>query len=224
MFSRRDIRLRVRNKRQGLSPPARRDSAHRLVANLMDAHLFRRSRRIACFIPQDGEIDLSLLFPQLFSRGKRAYLPVLYGKGLRFLPFDADTPLIRNKYGILEPRLSPDSHCAPQALDLVLTPLVGFDEMGNRLGMGGGYYDRTFAYLPHRRVFVKPMLVGVAYAFQQVATLLPKNSWDVPLDGVVTDDGWLWPRFSRVSRRERNCLPQAKSLQSSPGSLEPSPR
>nr|VFK20302.1 MAG: 5,10-methenyltetrahydrofolate synthetase [Candidatus Kentron sp. LPFa] len=137
------------------------------------------------------------------SMGKKAYLPVLHGKGLWFLPFDANTPLVCNKYGIPEPALSSDSRCIPQALDLVLTPLVAFDGMGRRLGMGGGYYDRTFAYLLRRRVFVKPMLVGVAYAFQQVATPLPKNPWDVPLDGVVTDNGWLWPRFSRISRVDR---------------------
>nr|VFJ74934.1 MAG: 5-formyltetrahydrofolate cyclo-ligase [Candidatus Kentron sp. FW] len=190
VFSRSDIRLQMRNKRQGLPHSARTHCARRLTANLANSRLFQRSQRIACFFPQDGEIDLSLMFPRLFSMGKKAYLPVLHGRKLWFLPFDAGTPLVLNKYGIPEPGLSPDSRCANQALDLVLTPLVAFDKAGNRLGMGGGYYDRTFAYLLHRRVFMRPILVGVAYAFQQITSLPTKNHWDVPLDGVVTENGW----------------------------------
>nr|VFK30612.1 MAG: 5-formyltetrahydrofolate cyclo-ligase [Candidatus Kentron sp. MB]VFK75321.1 MAG: 5-formyltetrahydrofolate cyclo-ligase [Candidatus Kentron sp. MB] len=191
LSSRRDIRSQIRAKRQGLSRASRIRCAKRLTANLVTSPLFQRSQRIACFFPRDGEIDLSLLFPRLFSLGKRAYLPVLHGKKLWFLPFDGKTPLVCNKYGIPEPGASPHLRCAPWALDLVLTPLVAFDDMGNRLGMGGGYYDRTFAYLPQRRVFIRPKLVGVAYAFQQM-TLPAQNHWDIPMDAIVTDEGWHW--------------------------------
>nr|VFK62227.1 MAG: 5-formyltetrahydrofolate cyclo-ligase [Candidatus Kentron sp. TUN]VFK65623.1 MAG: 5-formyltetrahydrofolate cyclo-ligase [Candidatus Kentron sp. TUN]VFK71783.1 MAG: 5-formyltetrahydrofolate cyclo-ligase [Candidatus Kentron sp. TUN] len=187
-----DIRLQIRRERRELSHASRVYCARRLVANLTGSPLFQRSRRIACFSPQDGEIDLSFLFSRLFSMGKRTYLPVLHGKKLWFFPFDANTPFTRNKYGIPEPKVSPDLRCAPQALDLVLTPLVAFDMAGNRLGMGGGYYDRTFAYLLHRRVFIKPMLIGVAYAFQHVMVLPTRNHWDIPLNGVVTENGWHW--------------------------------
>nr|VFJ99501.1 MAG: 5-formyltetrahydrofolate cyclo-ligase [Candidatus Kentron sp. LFY]VFK15346.1 MAG: 5-formyltetrahydrofolate cyclo-ligase [Candidatus Kentron sp. LFY] len=193
MLSRRDIRSRIRAERRELSSAVRNRCARGLTANLVCSPLFRRSRRIACFSPQDGEIDVSGLFPRLFSMRKKAYLPVLHGKKLWFLPLDVNTPLVCNKYGIPEPELSPDSRCAPQTLDLVLTPLVAFDEAGYRLGMGGGYYDRTFAYLSHRRVFVRPMLIGVAYAFQQITELPTRHHWDVPLDGVVTENGWYWP-------------------------------
>nr|VFK45916.1 MAG: 5-formyltetrahydrofolate cyclo-ligase [Candidatus Kentron sp. SD]VFK49476.1 MAG: 5-formyltetrahydrofolate cyclo-ligase [Candidatus Kentron sp. SD]VFK81166.1 MAG: 5-formyltetrahydrofolate cyclo-ligase [Candidatus Kentron sp. SD] len=192
MTFQRDIRQMIREKRRELSRATRMECARRLVANLVNSPLFQRSRRVACFFPQDGEIDLSLLFPHLFSTRKTAYLPVVHGKKLWFLPFDADTPLVRNKYGIPEPELSPSLRCAPLSLDLVLAPLVAFDGTGHRLGMGGGYYDRTFGYLLHRRVFVKPMLVGVAYGFQEVTVLPPRNPWDVPLDGVVTEEGWRW--------------------------------
>jgi len=123
--------------------------------------------------------------------GKRVYLPVLHFRRLWFFPFRIDTPLVYDKYGIPEPKLPPHVRCAPRALDLVFAPLVAFDLSGNRLGMGGGYYDRTFDYLLHRRAFRKPLLIGVAYGFQQVAAL-PKEHWDVPLHGVVTDEGWFW--------------------------------
>jgi 5-formyltetrahydrofolate cyclo-ligase len=77
----------------------------------------------------------------------------------------------------------------PLALDLVLTPLVGFDHKGNRLGMGGGYYDRSFAFLLRRQNWKKPRLVGLAYDFQQLDKLPAKN-WDVPLTAVATDTHW----------------------------------
>jgi 5-formyltetrahydrofolate cyclo-ligase len=163
--------------------------ARRLAANLIDFPLLRRSKRIACFFPQDGEIDLTYFLLRLFSMRKRAYLPVLHGKRLWFLPFQEDTPLVRNKYGIPEPRLPPRLRCAPQGIELVLAPLVAFDPAGHRLGMGGGYYDRTFAYLLSRRTFNNPLLIGIAYGFQEVATL-SANPWDVPLNGVVTEAGW----------------------------------
>ena len=71
-------------------------------------------------------------------------------------------------------------------LDLILAPLVGFDTHGNRLGMGGGYYDRTFAYLKHRLHWQKPRLIGLAYELQRVADLA-NHAWDVPLQSVVTE-------------------------------------
>lgn len=131
-------------------------------------------------------MDLSPLISRLWSMGKRTYLPGLHGQELWFLPYTRYTPLCRNRFGIPEPDAPPRSRCLRQALDLVLMPLVAFDESGNRLGMGGGYYDRTFAYLLNRRRWRRPMLLGVAYEFQCVESL-PTRHWDVPLDGVVTD-------------------------------------
>ena len=71
-------------------------------------------------------------------------------------------------------------------LDVVIAPLVAFDESLNRLGMGGGYYDRTFAFRKRARVLRRPVLIGVAYSFQRVDRLQPEN-WDVPLDVVITE-------------------------------------
>jgi len=79
------------------------------------------------------------------------------------------------------------------ALDIALVPLVAFDDYGRRLGMGGGYYDRTFAYLRHREHWRRPKLIGVAFEFQRVAEL-PAQPWDVPLDGIITEKGLLLPR------------------------------
>jgi len=69
---------------------------------------------------------------------------------------------------------------------LIFLPLVAFDNAGNRLGMGGGYYDRTLAWKQRRRYWHGSRLIGVAYGFQQLERL-PVESWDIGLDGILTD-------------------------------------
>ena len=73
-----------------------------------------------------------------------------------------------------------------QDLDLILMPLVSFDDNGNRLGMGGGFYDRSLEFLRHRTRWHKPQVFGIAYDFQRINGLTP-DPWDIPLQGVITD-------------------------------------
>ena len=140
------------------------------------------------YLPNDGEIDLWPLIHKAWKLGKNVYLPALHKPGLErmvFVKYEQHSHLIRNRFGIPEPQYSRRKVIAHHSLDLVLMPLVAFDQKGNRLGMGGGYYDRTFAYLNTRTRWNKPKLVGTAYDFQEVDSL-PSDPWDVPLDGIVT--------------------------------------
>jgi 5-formyltetrahydrofolate cyclo-ligase len=151
--------------------------------------LFRNSRRIAVYLPADGEVDTAAIIERAWAMGKQVYLPVLVPflhNRLWFARYEAGTPLVRNRFGIAEPRVVHRRRIETHALDLVLAPLVGFDGEGNRLGMGGGFYDRSFGYLARRRRWRKPHLVGLAYDFQQLPRL-PAQHWDVPLTAVVTD-------------------------------------
>lgn len=188
MPSRRQIRAEMRRRRRGLSESERAALSIKLARRLVYSALLRRSTRVACYLPNDGEVDLTPLIHTLWSMKRTSYLPVLHNQQLWFLPFAADTPLASNRFGIPEPDVSSRRRCAPAALDLVLMPLVAFDDKGNRLGMGGGYYDQTFAYLRRRRRWRKPVLLGVAYELQR-SDLLPACEWDVPLDGVATERG-----------------------------------
>lgn len=183
-----DIRRQMRQQRRSLSPRERAWAAEKLASHLLRASLFRRARRIACFISADGEIDTKPIIHAAWQLRKEVFLPVLATPGpprLWFRPYRHDTPMLRNHYGIPEPRTGP--RLDGRTLDLVLTPLVAFDDQGHRLGMGGGYYDRTFADLHHLR-WQRPRLLGLAYAFQRLDTL-PAEPWDVPLWGVVTERG-----------------------------------
>ena len=140
----------------------------------------------------DGEIDPGLLLAEAQRRGKRCYLPVLSPVGpprLRFRRWRRGDVPRANFYGIAEPRSG--AYCPPRALSLVLMPLVGFDASCNRIGMGKGYYDRTFAFRRHSDS-ARPVLLGLAHECQRVEKL-QAEAWDLPLDGVVTDQAWYGP-------------------------------
>jgi 5-formyltetrahydrofolate cyclo-ligase len=157
-----------------------------LARNLRASLRVRRAHRIACYLANDGEIDPGPAINLLRGGGRRILLPVLRGERLWFLPFEPGTPLAANRFGIPEPAVSARHRCPARDLDLVLVPLVAFDGAGNRLGMGGGFYDRTFAYLRTRAVWKRPQLIGVAYEFQRLEAL-PVQTWDIPLQGIATE-------------------------------------
>jgi len=179
----------MRALRRSLGQLERERAAQSLAQHLYTSRLFLRSARIALYLPMDGEIDPTLLIERARGMNKQYFLPVLNpltpGR-LWFAPYGEDEPLHCNRFNIPEPAIK-GKHMVPAwALDLILSPLVAFDAQGNRLGMGGGFYDRTLAFLARRRHWRKPRLLGLAYEFQKVATL-HREPWDVPLQGIVTE-------------------------------------
>lgn len=163
-----------------------RQSASEQAKQLLISHpLFISSQSIACYLAQDQEFDCASMIHAIWESNKRCYLPVLslsQEKKLEFAEYRKDSILKMNRYQILEPA-SEEKYPASQ-LDLVLVPLVGFDKYGHRLGMGGGYYDRTFAF---KRKVPRPFLLGVGFARQEVEKI-PYDEWDVMLDGILTQD------------------------------------
>ena len=188
MTTRGQLRRRIRRQRRALPAHRRAALAGALARRSDTAPLWLHSNRIGCYWAVDGEMDLYPLIKKLWARGKSVYTPVLRGPRLWFLPLRPDSRLRKNRFGIPEPIAGPGARCPPRWLDVVMMPLVAFDLRGNRLGMGGGYYDRTFAYLRERRYLRKPVLIGVAYEFQRLPRLAVAP-WDVPLAGVATERG-----------------------------------
>ena len=185
--TRASIRRHMRRQRRALTAGERRRSAARLARRLRRHEWAGRAHRIGLYLAGNGELNPLPAFQQSRMQHKQLYLPVLdpLRTGmLRFVPWNAQTRLIRNRFGIPEPSLRQHTGVATWTLDLILMPLVAFDDHGNRLGMGGGFYDRTLEAI--WRHPVRPRLVGVAHRFQRVERL-PAASWDVPLDTVITD-------------------------------------
>lgn len=183
---RRTLRKQMREQRRALTPGAQRQAARQLARHLAAHPALRYAQRIACYLPADGEIDPGALFRQPQWRHRNVFLPILdpLGRGnLLFAHWRPDMRLVPNRYKIDEPAM-PRRATPIWTLDVILLPLVAFDDIGNRLGMGGGFYDRTLARLAHRPR--RPALIGVAHHFQRVAQL-DVADWDVPLDAVITD-------------------------------------
>jgi len=189
MPSRSELRSRLRAQRRALDPVLRAELNARITQHLTQSSLFRSSGRIAMYWAGHGEADAHAAAQRAWSRHKRVFLPVLLGpfhNHLRFAPFTPNSVLQNNCFDIPEPRVSRAQLLPGISMDLVLVPLVGFDDQGMRLGMGGGYYDRSFAARLFRRCWRKPRLIGVAYELQRVSRLA-RQPWDVTLDGVVTE-------------------------------------
>lgn len=191
-----ELRKLIRRKRRSLSPQQRRQAGHGLLTSLRQNARFCAAQRVALYLSNDGEIDTRNVIEDLWRRGKQVFLPVLHPvrKGhLSFIRYDSNTVMRNNRYGIAEPDFGRSKRVNTRFLSMVCLPLVAFDQRGNRLGMGGGYYDRTLAFMTQTPCGIadakgqQPELVGCAYAFQQVPQL-PAESWDIGISAIATDN------------------------------------
>jgi 5-formyltetrahydrofolate cyclo-ligase len=188
--ARRSLRAGLVARRRAVSP-GERAHASRLVAENVERFLHLKSHwRIAAYAALPWELDAGPLIERARGRGCRIYLPRIdrprSSRAMRFLELRG--PLKRNRLGIDEPDDTPA--LGARWLDMVFLPLVGFDRFGLRLGTGGGFYDRAFAFRHARKSWHAPRLIGLAYAFQEVERITPA-AHDVPLDAVITEKGIL---------------------------------
>lgn len=180
------LRKELRKRRQALTDLQQNAAGFGLCSTLKKRQEVDDSQHIALYLANDGEINPERILQHLWKINKRCYLPVLSRKNnneMSFAQYHPDTQLVTNRFGILEPLLDHSDVIAPEQLDLAFLPLTGFDLFGSRLGMGGGFYDRTFSASRGRR---KPILIGLAHECQKVEKI-PAEDWDVPLAGVATD-------------------------------------
>lgn len=177
------LRRELRERRRALTASERIAGAERLADHLLALPFAPTRGYVAGYWAVDGEIGLHVW--QLRLPSECVYcLPILDGELLRFAPWRPGDALVRNRYGIPEPDVAPTSCLDASDMALVVTPLTGFDAQGARLGMGAGWYDRSFAF--RRNQPAPPWLVGAAFSVQQVPQL-DAQDWDVGLDAVCTD-------------------------------------
>lgn len=179
-LSRSELRQQLRERRKALPEADRESAARALIRQVSALPLWPEARWIAGYWPNDGEVDPRPLLTAARDAGKRVCLPVLAsGNNLHFHEWSSDTVLLPNRLGIPEP---PDTSRAlpAETLDILLMPLVGWSRDGTRLGMGGGFYDRSLAGIRG------PLKVGLAFVCQEVGQL-SAQPWDIPMDYVVTE-------------------------------------
>jgi 5-formyltetrahydrofolate cyclo-ligase len=184
-----ELRREMRARRRSLDAPAQHRAAVNLARRLERLNVFGPCRRVAFYIASDGEIDPGPAMRLAADAGTTCLVPVIPGKGrrrLRFARWCDGTPMNPNRFGIPEPDVCPTSLLTALHLDLILMPLVAFDLSGNRLGMGGGFYDSTLAMRAGCRFFRRPSIIGLAHECQRLDRL-ETEPWDVPVDRIVTD-------------------------------------
>ncbi|WP_109399783.1 5-formyltetrahydrofolate cyclo-ligase [Proteus sp. TJ1640] len=185
LFQQRDeIRKTIRQKRRSLTSDKQQQAADKLCEQVLTHSKIKPAQTIALFLSFDGEIDTSPLISQLWALNKQVCLPVLHPfhrHHLLFLRYTPSTVLVKNRFNISEPPLNVNMVIPISNIDIIFTPLVAFDTQGQRLGMGGGFYDRTLENWQQKSFY--PM--GLAHTFQQVDHL-PIANWDVPLPEIIT--------------------------------------
>lgn len=174
----------LRARRAALPPAERAAAADALARHLDDAPGYPASHRVAGYWAHAGELPLSTAASRVGARGNEWFLPVLVGRTLHFAEWHTGAEFATNRFGIPEPVGT--GTVDPPALDVVLVPLVAFDRSGGRIGSGGGWYDRSFAFLATAPRPLRPLLIGIGYAFQEVAKI-ETAAWDVGLDFVATE-------------------------------------
>lgn len=182
------LREYVISQRDALTREQLRAAARDMCLLLESTPEFHHALQIAAYWPVKGEMDLRPVIDQALRYNKHVYLPVIDedSRTLRFAPYQPDMPMKKNRFGIPEPDVGDDQLFSPRGLDMVLVPLVVFDSFGHRLGMGGGFYDRTFEFVRNEPDLVAPCLVGAAHEFQHTR-YIPPHPWDVPLRLTVTE-------------------------------------
>ena len=192
LSSRQALRQQVRDLRRQLPATTQSGAALQLVEQFQHHPLIQRARRVALYLANDGELDTRAAIEWCWQQQIQVCLPVLhpFSEGhLLFLDFTPTTPMTSNRFGIAEPQLDCRAIISKSAIDVLFTPLVAFDALGNRLGMGGGFYDRALEDWKQNK---KPVPVGLAHDCQQVEAI-PTEHWDVPLPILVTPTKiWRW--------------------------------
>ena len=180
---RNQLRQQIRKTRANLTALQQQQAEDSITQQALALIEERNAQHIALYISFDGEISTDKLIQILWAQGKQVYLPVLHPfnpNHLLFLRYLPDTPMLKNKFSIWEPKLNVQNVLPLDELDILFTPLVAFDKQGNRLGMGGGFYDRTLQHW-QKSPFIP---VGLAHQCQQVEQL-PTEAWDVPLHQIL---------------------------------------
>ena len=191
MESTRDTRNRIRAARRAASQEERAIWSHRICACVAALGSFQAANTVAGFLAFDGEADPAELMVQAIDQGKQVYVPTIIDKGepLMFVPWSENCELEENRYGIFEPVVPQSEWIEAGQLDFVITPLVAFDESCNRIGVGGGFYDRSFSFLNDSKNNSEEsnvQLVGFAFELQKVKSI-KTNDWDIPLSAVATE-------------------------------------
>ena len=180
------LRTRIKEKRDQLPSENVDQLGETIFRNILASNILKDKKRIAIYYSVNNEVTTVQIIKHLWTKNKDLFLPIIKSNQLMFGPYKSGDHLNNNKFGIPEPITRTEDLIAADILDLVIVPLVAFDSNCNRLGMGGGYYDRALAFKQTLSETRSPLLIGLAYELQKV-NALEINTWDIPMDGIISE-------------------------------------
>ncbi|WP_374663024.1 5-formyltetrahydrofolate cyclo-ligase [Acinetobacter sp.] len=179
------LRKTLRKQRRAVNPFQQKQAEQRVLNQLIRLPKFQRAQKIGVYLHAFGEIHTRKIMEYCFAHGKAVYLPMICSMNQRLVWVKVSQHQYRSQrfshhpLGMKEPMAARGLHVS--TLDMLLMPLLACDAAGTRIGMGGGFYDKTLAAAPGA-----PYRLGLAHDFQLVQDLLPREAWDQPLDGLLT--------------------------------------
>ena len=180
-----NLRTDARKARRSMTARERARASRQITDRFLNSRYFMASDTIGCYVSSWDEVDTSAIIERAWCAKKRIFLPVTGARRImRFRETLPETELAVNDFGLWEPVSG--SSIDVSELDVVVTPLLAFDSQRNRIGMGGGFFDSTFAFLRDRRNWLRPKLIGIAFECQRVPEIVP-NPWDIPVFRVYTE-------------------------------------
>jgi 5-formyltetrahydrofolate cyclo-ligase len=187
MSTSKSLRAKALAARRSLPQAYRQVASKKIVASIIELEAFLSAKRIGIFLPMPDEVDVRPIMERAWLQQKQVFVPYIAAKEkpLQFLAYDRNSALTLNRNGISEPDPATSVAIDPRDLEFVVTPLVAFDRRCWRIGMGAGYYDRTFAFL-REDSDAQTLLCGAAFAIQEVPEI-SAQTWDVPLHKIVTE-------------------------------------
>lgn len=180
-----NLRIDALEARRSMTSSARSRASRRIVDGFLNSRYFYASETIGCYVSMWDEVDTGAIIERAWRAKKRIFLPLTGAHGrMHFRETLPESVLAKNDFGLWEPVSG--QRIDVRKLDVVVTPLVAFDDHMNRIGMGGGYFDRTFAFLAGRNRWLHPKLIGIAFECQRVQKIAPKP-WDIRVFRIFTE-------------------------------------
>lgn len=188
MMTQKNDRIAKRSARQALKSTEKAQKSAQISEQLLATAAYQQSSTIGAYLCLPEEVNVKAVIDAAWADGKSVFLPVVlgWGKALQFAPYTPESTLIKDALGIDMPDVPVSKYLDADKLDMVVTPLVAFDEQCNRIGMGGGFYDRTFAFKAENDCN-KPTLIGVAFDVQRVTAGIAANDWDIRPDAIISE-------------------------------------
>ncbi|MDO5544074.1 MAG: 5-formyltetrahydrofolate cyclo-ligase [Acinetobacter sp.] len=195
MLELKTLRKQLRQQRRAVTRTQQQQAQQAIFQRLIRLPKFQYAQKVGVYLHAFGEIHTQRIIEYCFAHGKQVYLPMICNMNQRLVWVKINPQQYRqrrfahHRLGMQEPRTSRGKHISH--LDLVLMPLLACDTYGTRIGMGGGYYDRTLASASQR-----PYRLGIAHDFQLIHARLPRENWDQPVDTLLTPRHFL--QFKRT--------------------------